>query len=336
MPERPAAIAAWSDLAGEPLLPLEGGLINATWQVGQPGRAVLQRLHSIFQPNVHDGIEVVTRHLLARGMNTPVLIPTDTGELCRVDETGDCWRAMTWLPGHTLHFITDHAIAHQAGSLVGRWHKATSDLVHEFAFQRVGAHDTDAHMTKLRVALETHSSHRLWDPTARLAETLLQTWAGWSGRLDGPTRIAHGDLKVSNLRFDAAGEGVGILDLDTLANLPIDRELGDAWRSWCNPGGEDLSKAQFNLQLFEASAQGYLAHCSLSAEDRQSLPAAIERICLELASRFAADALLESYFGWDPRVAPSRGEHCLLRAQGQMSLALSVREQQAAMERILR
>ena len=335
MPERPAAIAAWSDLTGEPLLPLEGGLINTTWQVGSPARAVLQRLHSIFDPSVHEGIEVVTRHLLARGINTPVLLPTSDGALCHVDEEGNCWRALSWLPGHTSHFVTGPVMAEEAGRLVGRWHAATSDLVHEFSFQRAGAHDTDAHMETLREAVAMHPSHRLWEPTARLAEQVFQSWESWSGRLHGPTRIAHGDLKVSNLRFDEGGRGVGLLDLDTLANLPIDREMGDAWRSWCNPGGEDLTEAHFDLKLFEASAQGYLQHSSLSLEDREALPPAIERICLELTSRFAADALRECYFGWDPRVAPGRGEHCLMRALGQMSLAVSVREQRNQMGQVL-
>jgi len=336
VPERPGAIAAWSDLSGETLVPLDGGLINTTWQVGVPARGVLQRLHSIFEPTVHEGIEVVTRHLLARGIQTPILLRPDSGELCHVDEDGACWRALSWLPGRTCHFVTGPAMAEQAGRLVGRWHDATSDLEHDFAFERIGAHDTDAHMATLREALDTHSSHRLWEPTARLAEQLLLAWEGWDGQVDGAKRIAHGDLKVSNLRFDGEGRGVGLLDLDTLANLPINRELGDAWRSWCNPGGEDLREARFELALFEASARGYLAHSTLTPEEQEALPPAVERICLELASRFASDALRECYFGWDPQVAPGRGEHCLLRAQGQVSLAVSVHEQRAQMAEVLR
>ena len=43
-----------------------------------------------------------------------------------------------------------------------------------------------------------------------------------------------------------------------------------------------------------------------------------------LALRFAADALNESYFGWSQDVAPTRGEHNLLRAINQLSLARRV------------
>ncbi|MBL8945157.1 MAG: hypothetical protein JNK45_18470, partial [Myxococcales bacterium] len=45
---------------------------------------------------------------------------------------------------------------------------------------------------------------------------------------------------------------------------------------------------------------------------------------LELAARFAADALRERYFGWDASRFPARGEHNLVRAKGQWSLHAQV------------
>ena len=47
-------------------------------------------------------------------------------------------------------------------------------------------------------------------------------------------------------------------------------------------------------------------------------------ISTELAMRFAADALNESYFGWNAERFPSRGDHNLVRAQGQANLARAV------------
>jgi len=111
--------------------------------------------------------------------------------------------------------------------------------------------------------------------------------------------------------------------------------LGDAWRSWCNRAGEDVNAARFDLDLFTASARGYLEVCRPSVAELEALPGGVERICLELSSRFAADALSEDYFGWNPDVAASHGEHSLLRAQGQLTLARSVREQRAELERVL-
>jgi Ser/Thr protein kinase RdoA (MazF antagonist) len=231
--------------------------------------------------------------------------------------------------------LRDPRLAREAGLLVGRWHAATATLQHDFAFSRPGAHDTERHLRFLSDAVRECAGHRLIGAVAPLADELTERWASWDGRLDGPARIAHGDLKISNLRFDEAGVGLCLLDLDTMGRLPLDIELGDAWRSWCNRAGEDRADAQLDLELFAASADGYLAAHPLQPEEKEALVPGIERIALELAARFAADALREVYFGWNPAVAATRGEHNLLRAHGQASLARALRQARRPMERAL-
>lgn len=319
--------SAWPLLDGLPTRTLDDGLINDTYAVGDPPVAVLQRLHPIFAPEVNLDIDAITAHLERAGLMTPRPLRTGDGALWHTDQEGRSWRALSWVPGTTIHRLTEPAMATEAGRLVGRWHRATADLDHTFAFTRPGAHDTHKHMATLQAALDAHRSHRLYDEVAALADTLLRGWAAWPGRLDLPQRIGHGDLKISNLRFDEGGRGLCLLDLDTMAYLPLAVELGDAWRSWCNPLAEDVAEARFELDLFAASAEGYLEHNPLPQEERADLAHGVERICLELAARFAADALHESYFGWNEATAPTRGDHNLLRARGQASLAGSVAAQ---------
>jgi len=320
---------------GGTVTPLTGGLINQTFRVGDPPRGVLQRLHPIFRPPVNADIDAITRHLAAKGMTTPSVLPTADGGLWHVDSEGGCWRALSWVDGVTHHKLKSPALAAAAGRLVGRWHLATADLTHDFAFSRPGAHDTPAHMQTLRDALDAHPGHRLRDDVATLAEGILGAWDRWDGRLDLPQRVCHGDLKISNLLFTPAGEGICLVDLDTMGLLSLDVELGDAWRSWCNPAAEDADETRFDLTLFEASARAYLETASPDLEVREGLGAGTERICLELAARFAADALNESYFGWSSAVAPGRGEHNLLRARGQFALGRSVFGQRGAVEAVL-
>lgn len=330
------ALDAWSGLRGLPVAPLTGGLINATWRLGEPPVAVVQRLHPIFAPEVNLDIAAVTAHVAARGLVTPRVLPTDDGALWTLDDEGACWRALSWVPGVTHHKLSDPRLAHEAGALVARWHGAVDDLDHTFAFGRVGVHDTAAHLATLQAALTDCTEHRLYDRVAPVAAEILDRHDSWQGRLHGPERVTHGDLKISNLHFDADGRGLCLLDLDTMGYLPLDLELGDAWRSWCNPASEDASETRFSVALFEASAAGYLAERPLPAEEREALPGGIERICLELSARFAADALREAYFGWDPTVALTRGEHNLLRAEGQLALARSVRDVRGALAAVLR
>lgn len=321
----------WSQLAGEPWRPLSGGLINNTYLVGDPPVAVVQDVNALFPPRVNEDIEVVTAHVASRGMRTPRLLRTEAGAL-----SAGQWRAMTYIPGHTFHKLSEVGVAASAGALVARWHRVTEDLVHDFAFSRPLAHDTPHHMAALQKALADHPRHRLRDRVAPLADDILESWRTWEGDLAEPTRIAHGDLKISNLHFDDEGVGICLLDLDTMGQLPLSVELGDAWRSWCNPAAEDELDARFSMELFEASARSYLDAYPLDAEQRERLPAGIERICFELAARFAADALNESYFGWNPDAAESRGHHNLLRARGQFSLGCSARAKQALIASVLR
>jgi Ser/Thr protein kinase RdoA (MazF antagonist) len=328
-------LQSWSELSALALTPLAGGLINETWQLGDPPVAVLQRLHPIFAPEVNLDIAAITAHLAAQGLLTPRVIPTDGGALWALDDEGRCWRALSWVPGVTHHKLLDEAMAREAGALVARWHRSTAQLKHQFAFGRVGVHDTRAHLEKLRQALDVHSAHRLYDKVAPVAQEIVDRFASWQGREHGPVQLSHGDLKISNLRFDADGRGLCLLDLDTMGPLSLDLELGDAWRSWCNPASEDALETRFDVALFEASAIAYLSERPLPAEERQALPGGIERICLELSARFATDSLQETYFGWNPLVAATRGEHNLLRAQGQLALARSVRGVRGRLEKIL-
>ncbi|MCP4808304.1 MAG: phosphotransferase [Proteobacteria bacterium] len=328
-------ISHWPHLSAEPLAPLTGGLINTTFTVGSPPVAVLQQVNPIFPPEVNEDIEAVTQHLRMSGMPTPSLVRTGDGQLCVPGPAG-AWRVLTWVPGQTWHKLTSPKQAAAAGRLVARWHRATLDLVHDFRFSRPLAHHTPHHMDMLRTALDTHADHRLRDDVAPLAEELLTAWETWDGTLDQPTRISHGDLKISNLRFDADADGICLLDLDTMGQLPLSVELGDAWRSWCNPSAEDAAETAFSLELFEASARAYLEVWPVDAAERVHLAGGCERICLELAARFAADALNESYFGWNPDVAATRGDHNLLRARGQLALGLSAAEHRSEMERIIR
>ncbi len=151
-------------------------------------------------------------------------------------------------------------------------------------------------------------------------------------------RHCHGDLKISNLLFtpDAPGDpsdsirGLCLVDLDTLCRGTIAFELGDAMRSWCNPGGEDQSAATFDLELFAAAMRGFrgVADPLLTDDERGSIVSGLATVCVELSARFCIDAFEDRYFGWSAARHPSRRHHNLVRARSQLSLARSVLAQQ--------
>lgn len=325
--------AAWGALRDLPVRAAEdGGLINQTWYAGQPPTYVVQRLHPAFKAEVHLDIEAVTAHVAARGLRTPRLLRTDSGALWEASADG-VFRAMDFVPGVTIHKVTSPALAAAAGELVARFHAAVDDLDWSYQHVRPGSHDTPLHMRRLAAAMAATDSETT--EAVPVAEAILELWEGLP-RVALPDRHCHGDLKISNLRFDTDGRGLCMLDLDTLAALPLDVELGDAWRSWCNPLGEDATETAVDLDVLAAAIAGYTAVRPLGPEEREGLSFGLERISLELASRFCRDVFEDAYFGWNRARFPSRRAHNLFRAKGQLSLARSAREKRSEIARLLR
>jgi Ser/Thr protein kinase RdoA (MazF antagonist) len=315
----------WAAIGPSPAVRRFGtGLINRTFLVEDAagGRFVLQWVSPIFPPGIHRNIEAVTARLHDRGMVTPRLFPTRAGGLYVDLSPGGVWRLMTHIEGTSFDVIGSPAQARAAGQLVGRFHHAVEGLDHDFSERRRGAHDTPRHLQRLREALAAHSGHRLYPQVERLGRSLLDRAAELPPLPALAERVCHGDLKFNNILFHPAGDPLCLIDLDTVGPQLLAFELGDAWRSWCNRSGENRAEADFDLEILASSLEGYRAGLGrpLGEPERRALLSGLEWVSLELAVRFAADALEESYFGWDAQSFPTRGDHNLVRAQGQWSL----------------
>jgi Ser/Thr protein kinase RdoA (MazF antagonist) len=324
--------------------PFGSGLINKTYLVEDGDkRFVLQWVNPIFPSTIHDNIEAVTRHLQAKGMWTPHLVRTREGKLCLdLGSQQGVWRLLTHVGGFSFDVITSTRQAQAAGALVGRFHAALDSLAHTFVGQRLGVHDTPKHLARLQEALDSKSDHRLAGELRKIAEPLLQRAAAMPPLPVLPDRICHGDLKFNNILFagpdgSAAEQAVCLIDLDTIAPMSLAFEVGDAWRSWCNRNGENNPQALVDLDVFGASLEGYREGFErpLSSAEKTALLLGVEWVSLELAARFGADAVFESYFGWDPKRFAGRGEHNLVRAQSQWTLHQALFEGRAARQKML-
>jgi len=218
---------------------------------------------------------------------------------------------------------------------VARFHAALADLRHTFHFERAGVHDTARHLARLADALSTHRAHPRFDTLAPLTEAILEHASGLPRLGPLPTRVVHGDLKISNLLFaPSLREARALIDLDTLGHGTVATELGDALRSWCNPRGESVEAAEVDVGLFAAAIQGYArgSHGRLTTAEVGALRPGMEIIATELAARFCVDAFEDRYFGWDAARFPSRSEHNRVRALSQLALARSVRARTDALD----
>lgn len=319
---------------------VEGGLINRTFLVRLPPSPsqgptafVLQLVNPLFHRAIHDNIAAVTAALRRAHVLSPHLVPTFDGqpylELWPTAEGGEptVWRLMNHIAGTSFDVVEDATQAGAAGAMVARFHRALDGLDHAFVGRRAGVHDTARHLEALERAVSTHPSHRLFPAVRALAEEIRSARRALPELPLLPERICHGDLKFNNLLFAGphrpeSAQALCLVDLDTVGPMALAYELGDAWRSWCNRSGEDQPDASLDLELLAASWEGYRGALGRepSVREREALLLGPDWVSLELAARFAADALTETYFGWDASRFPGRGEHNLVRALGQLSL----------------
>jgi Ser/Thr protein kinase RdoA (MazF antagonist) len=335
----PATVLEQWNLQGSAVEPFGTGLINATYLVttADKERFVLQGLNPVFAPEVNLDIDRLTRHMEGLGRTTQRLVTTADKKLWATQDER-AWRLSTFVPGLCLDMLSNEAQAREAGSLLGGFHAAVHDLQLDLHTQRPGVHDTQRHLQVLSDALEQHRDHRHYDKIEPLAQRILATADKLPELPVLPDRLVHGDPKISNLVFDeTSGKGVCMIDLDTIAYMPLPLEMGDAFRSWCNPRGEDAQESRFRLDLFTTAIGGYAEQTAtfLLREEWLSFVTAARTIMVELAARFAADALQERYFGWNEAAFPDRSTHNQVRAAGQLQLYRSLSEQAEAAEDIV-
>ena len=308
---------------------IPSGLINLSWLVESPDKKiVLQRLHEIFPAQVNEKIDGVTQFLASREFKTTRLVATVNNEL-QFSFGGHNWRALSYVKGTTHQALRDTTQARSAARLLARFHELMGDYPRAASLPNASVHNVATHEEKLKKALVVHAGHRNFSEITEVASEILRLIKTLTPLPIFPTVVIHGDPKISNFLFDETDQAAYLIDLDTIGRGQLLHELGDAFRSWCNPRGEDISDTAFEVEFFEAALSEYHAHCGKRIDKSQLryTPLATQTIYLELAARFCADALNESYFGWNADQFPTSSEHQLMRARGQLNAAKALAAQ---------
>ena len=116
-------------------------------------------------------------------------------------------------------------------------------------------------------------------------------------------RVTHHDTKINNVLFDEKGDGLCVIDLDTVMSGLSISDLGDMFRTYLSPGTEeelDLEKVFVRKTYFTAIVEGYLEKMAvqLSAEERDAIPFAGEFLIYMQALRFLTDFINNDvYYG---------------------------------------
>lgn len=315
------------------------GLVNLTIKVKAVDESyyILQRLNPVFDRAVNQNIEVVTSYLSRLGVMTPRLLRTTNGAV-DVQKNGKIWRLLSFIDGKVSERCDKPEMAREAGRLLANFHRSLLGFREGLEAVRQPIHDIARHLDRLAKARDERSRHPLYDDVCRLSEQISLLRGRATVFTAGRERLVHGDPKISNIVFDEGkGDALCMIDLDTLSFMPLAWELGDAFRSWCNPAGEDHPEAFFDIELFRNALVAYAGGARDFIEDeevRMIVPATLE-IHLELAVRFLTDALEEKYFSWESGRYSSLGEHNLARARGQLAAAMSLTRQLKSAEQVV-
>ena len=163
-------------------------------------------------------------------------------------------------------------------------------------------HDTEDRLAKLKAALTADKLGRAAEcrpeldfVLAREADCSVALQALRDGVL--PLRVTHNDTKLNNVLMDRdSGEGLCIIDLDTVMPGLSINDFGDSIRFGANHSAEDekdLSKVNLDVSLFEAYTQAFLegAGGTLTAAEIDHLPWGAKLMTFECGIRFLTDYL---------------------------------------------
>lgn len=306
---------------------LDGGSLHATYRVCHAGTGapayVLQRMSRVFSPVVMTDIVAVCDFARAHGFDAlPEYLPLREGGARYLEDGEGWWRAMAYLPGESYECIQSTTRAYEAAHLIGRFHRSTEGFTEPLAHTLAHFHETAWILDHLEEVAQ-HGAGSARDEFVTLATDIVAHARPHLAPLKAlPTRLIHGDLKISNVRFAAGSDtATALLDLDTFMYASVAVELGDALRSWCNPRGEDSTDASFDTTLYEAALEGYRASgVTLTDEEWRAIPHGVALITLELAARFLTDAVEQKVFTHNTERYGSLYEQNVTRARIQLAL----------------
>lgn len=331
--------------------PLGNGLINTTYKVETEGDApnyVLQNVNNAIFPDVEmlmDNIVTVTNHIRAKyeaaGMTDVErrvlrFVPAKDGKYFHFDGE-KYWRVMVFIPDTVSQTAVTPESSYIVGETFGNFQAMLADVPTELGETIKDFHNMEFRLQQLREAVAENKAGRLaevqWlvdELEARAEEMCKGERLHREGKL--AKRICHCDTKVDNILFDAEGNVLCVIDLDTVMPNFIFSDFGDFLRSAANTGREDdkdLDNVNFNMDIFKAFAEGYLksAKVFLTPLEIENLPYAAALFPYMQTVRFLAD-----YINGDTYYKTQYPEHNLVRSKAQFKLLQSVEAHQAEMQ----
>lgn len=340
-------------------IPFGMGNVNDTYQLtfDQGGirlHYILQRINKQVFKNpeqVMQNIDRVTSHILQKIRKNHAETRRRTLRLLRtldnkpyvIDDNGEYWRAYVFVENARAYEVLETPEqAFRIAVAFGEFQNQLTDLEGDRLIETIpDFHNTPKRFENLEAAIKADPVGRVKEVAAEIDFAMsLRDEAGTLLRLnasgDIPERITHNDTKCNNILIDdLSGDGVCVLDLDTVMPGLSLYDFGDMVRSATNSAGEDemdCSKVFMRMDMYEGLYRGFIqsAGSFMTPAEKEYLPLAGKIITAEIGVRFLTD-----YIDGDSYFKIRRPKHNLERCRNQFTLVKSIAENMPEMRKLL-
>lgn len=330
------------------------GHINDTYVVRtEDNKYILQKINKyVFKnpPEVMENIMLVTEHIKKKikeeniNQKTIDFLRTKDGlPYCFDEESGEYFR---------MYVFIDHVIScesadnpshlYNAARAFGKFQDMLSDFPAEKLHESIpGFHHTANRYKTFKKSVDENKSgraHLAQDEIKFVLDREKDASVVLDGMADGsiPVRVTHNDTKLNNVLLDEkTGEGLCVIDLDTIMPGSLLYDFGDALRFAGSTGAEDeknLDLIHFDEERFRTFTKGFLEMLPSATErEIELLPFSVKLLTLECGLRFLAD-----YLDGDIYFKTEYPEHNLVRARTQFKLVKEIEEKDEILNSIVK
>ena len=243
-------------------------------------------------------------------------------------QNGGCWRMYHYIDGVVSYLLADTTdLFEKAGKAFGVFQRQLAGYDAKSLYETIpDFHNTPRRYKRFLEVLASCPEEKRKEAENEIQFVLShESQCGFivSAISDGeiPVRVTHNDTKLNNILMDSqSGEGVCVIDLDTVMPGSALYDFGDAIRFGASSALEDepdLDKVFFREDMFEAFSKGYVGELrdNLTLYEIQSLPRGALIITFETGLRFLTDFLENDVY-----FKTAYPGHNLVRAKNQFKL----------------
>lgn len=297
------------------------GHVNDTFcvytQVGtsDPRRYILQRINTDtfedpdgLMENITAVTEFIAKEAVKEGKDplrsTMKVYETKEGKPYYEDPDGGCWRLYLFVPQtYFLEEVENKEQFYESARAFGNFQYMLNDFPAESLNIPIpNFHDTRVRYENLLKAIEKDEFDRLKNVEKEVEfvkqrEDKIPYLMDLLEAGELPLRVTHNDTKLNNVLFDiCTDKAIVVIDLDTVMPGLALNDFGDSIRfgaSTAREDEQDLSKVNFDLDLYDIYTKGFLetAGKALTDKEIELLPWGAYMMTFECGIRFLTDYL---------------------------------------------